>query len=63
MMMMNRSNMKEERDVEQSPQADLLISTAAASAPTPARAPAPVPEVESESIYENASELFQKTQL
>ena len=54
-LLVNRSIIKKGRDVEKSPQADLLISTASA--------PAPVPEVESESIYENANELFQKTQL
>ena len=60
MLHSNNVNVKEDRDVEQSQQADLLNSSAPpASVPVP---PVASGDVE-ESIYENANELFQKTQL
>ena len=60
-LLWNRS--EEERDGERTQQANLLNSSApAASAPAPPVAFVEI-EAESENIYENANELFQKTQL
>ena len=63
-LLWNRSkNTEEERDGERTQQANLLnYSAPAASAPAPPVAFVEI-EAESESIYENANELFQKTQL
>ena len=60
LLMVHSNNVKEGRDVEQSQQVDLLNSSAPpASVPVPPIASGDVEE----SIYENETELFQKTQL
>lgn len=59
LLMLHSNKVKEERDVRQSQQVDLLNSSAPASVPVPPMASGDVEE----SIYENDSELFQKTQL